>query len=93
MRISESANKIVFRDFAVPIHNGRGKVDMKSLIKSQPGSRVVSNLGGRCDIITNTVQTTLKQVDEKNDAKQEKIKQLQQEVAQTNGNIGHKKRT
>ena len=92
MRITESQQKIVFRDFAVPVHNGRGKVDLKTLIKTQPGTRAGSNLIGRRDIISNTVQTTLDSVDEKNNAKQEKIKQLQKEVASTNGNIGHKKR-
>ena len=97
MRVSESQSKIVFRDFAVPVHHGKGKVNLKSLIKTQPpGSRVESTLSSGVppvDIITNHIQTTLKQVDEKNASKQEKIRQLQQEVAEKNGNVGHKKRT
>ena len=62
MRISESQNKIVFRDFAVPVHNGKGRVDPKSLVKtSTGGSRIRSRPGGsqQVDIISNKVQTTL----------------------------------
>ena len=70
MRISESLSKIVFRDFAVPKHNGKGRVDLKSLIKTQPGSRgVSSNLLNKVDIITSHVQTTLNQVDDANASK------------------------
>ena len=69
MRISESQSKIIFRDFAIPVHNGKGRVDLKSLIKTVPGSRAGTKLSGEIDIVSHKVQTTLKKVDELNATK------------------------
>lgn len=75
MRISESQSKIVFRDFARPIHNGKGRVDLKSIIKTHGvNSRVSTALKtGQIDIISNKVQTTLKRLDEEHVSTQERI--------------------
>lgn len=42
MRVSESQNKIVFRDFSVPSHHGRGKVNRSTFLKTLPGTRKAS---------------------------------------------------
>ena len=51
-KIKESQKKVVFRDFSLPVHHGKGSRDKNVEVQKE-----------KVDIISNHVQTTLKQVE------------------------------
>ena len=71
--------KQVFRDFSLPVHHGKGSRDKNVAAQKE-----------KVDIISNHVQTTLKQVEQQKIGKQEKLQKYQDDVVK--GGLGGVKR-
>ena len=69
--IKMSQSKIIFRDFSVPVHHGK-----RRLQRTEVGSRANSTVKDHVDIISNKVQATLKTIDQEKMTKQERIREL-----------------
>ena len=80
MRIQESQSKITFRDFSKPVHNGKKKFDVGSSLHSRSLSKD-KGIKTDIDLISHKVQSHSVERQSQFLKAQEKVSQLQAEVA------------